>query len=391
MSFTSKYIEDKYKENIKNYKYRGGDNSIYYKYIMSPVCNFMVNYFPRSIAPNTVTVSGWFLNLLNLILTVYYGGWKGTDYFPPWVCYLTSFTYSLYIYLDACDGKQARRLNASSPLGMLFDHGTDACTSFYVPIVSGAMLFYDNIYQYLLLYFPIMTTFFFNTWEEYYIGELVLPVINGVEQGSILVSGIHIVSGLFGSSFFFKEYNIYGRNLKANEITGIITFIGGCFFSILSFIGVFFKIPKRKILEALKNSLIYFLFLGSLMSVIVLNDSVIVKNYPKFLILTYGLEFAKIMGILQVAHISNSPFKVYRTIFLLPLLSILIHSVLFYYNGKALFIDIDTIICAVFIWNLISWAHFVYFCTEEICEILNINRFVLGPRYPSKEIKEKEK
>ena len=391
MSLKLKYIEDQYAENLKNYKYRGGDNSIYYHYIMSPVCNFMVKYFPKCIAPNTITVSGWFLNLLNLFLTVYYGGWKGTDYFPPWVCYLTSFTYSLYIYLDACDGKQARRLNASSPLGLLFDHGTDACSTFYVPIVSGAVIFFNNIYQYLLLYFPIMTTFFFNTWEEYYVGELVLPIFNGVEEGSIYVSTMHLISGIYGSELYFKEYNIFGKIIKFNEINGLITFIGGCFFSIWSFVGVFFKIPKKKIFEAFINSLIYFIFIGSLMSVIILNDSLIVNEYPKFLILTYGFEFAKIMGVLQVAHITNSPLKVYKTIFLLPLLSILIHSVIFYYTGKILFVNIDTLICAAFIWNLISWIHFVYFCSEECCEILNINRFILGPRYPSKNIKEKEK
>ena len=29
-------------------------------------------------------------------------------------------------------------------------------------------------------------------------------------------------------------------------------------------------------------------------------------------------------------------------------------------------------------------AHLIYFCSNEICEILNINRFVLGKRYPSR-------
>ena len=386
---SSKYVEDEYIENVKKYKYKGGDNSIYYYYAISPISNFMVNYFPKTLAPNTVTISGWFLNFFNLILTIYYGGWKGCDYYPPWVCYLTSFTYSLYIYLDAADGKQARRLNASSPLGLLFDHGTDACTTFYVPIVSGAMLLYNNIYQYLLIYFPIMTTFFFNTWEEYYVGELVLPVINGVEEGSLYVSAIHLLSGLYGTSLFFKQYNIFGFSLKFNEINGYITFIGGCLFTFASFIGVLFKIPRKKIFNALKDTLIYFIFIVSLLSVIILNDSIIVKDYPKLLILTYGFEFAKILGILQVSHISNSPFKSLKPVFLIPLLSILIHSLIFYFTRKSFIINIDTIICGAFVWNFLSWLHFVYFCSDEICEILNINRFKLGPRYPPSKKKQK--
>ena len=392
MSLSSKYIDDKYIDNVINYKYRGEDRSIYYYYVISPVSNFMVQHTPKWLAPNVITVSGWFLNLFNLIITIYYGGWKGCNYYPPWVCYITSFAYSFYIYLDAADGKQARRLKASSPLGLLFDHGTDACTTFYVSIVSGSMLFYNNIYQYLWLYFPIMTTFFFNTWEEYYTGELILPILNGVEEGSILVSVVYIISGIYGADLLLKEINFWGKfSLKVNEIIGWITFIGGCLFTIYSIFSVIFKLPKKKALNALKTSLIYFLFIISLMSIIIFNNSIIVKEYPKFLILTYGFLFAKLMGIIQVSHLSNSPFNPFTPTFLVPLISILIHSIIFYFCGKVLIVNADTLICAVFVWNIISWAHYVYFCSEEMCEILNINRFVLGPRYPSIKGKEKEK
>ena len=75
--------------------------------------------------------------------------------------------------------------------------------------------------------------------------------------------------------------------------------------------------------------------------------------------------------------------------FLIPLLTILIHSVVFYFTGKSFIIDIDTIICGALIWNFLSWLHFVYFCSDEICEILNINRFKLGPRYPPNKEKQK--
>ena len=151
MSTTGKYIDEKYIDNIINYKYEGNDYSIYYKYVISPVCNIITQLLPTWILPNTVTVMGWSLNFLSVILTTYYGGWKGCDYFPSWLCYLCSFNYSLYIYLDAVDGKQARRLNASSPLGVLFDHGCDACTSFFISIISGSLFYYDNIYQLLVV------------------------------------------------------------------------------------------------------------------------------------------------------------------------------------------------------------------------------------------------
>ena len=136
------------------------------------------------------------------------------------------------------------------------------------------------------------------------------------------------------------------------------------FFYYILFFLVLFRISKKNP-DALKNAFIYIIFLGSMMSVITLNDSKVVKNYPKLLIITYGFEFAKMMGMLQVSHVLNSPFKAYRPVFLIPLLSVLIHSIIFYFTGKAFIINVDVLLCASFVWNVISWAHFVYFCIQK--------------------------
>ena len=63
-----KYIEDQYIQNLKKYKYEGKDNSIYYKYIISPICDKITSYLPKWLVPNTITVMGWFLNFLSVIL-----------------------------------------------------------------------------------------------------------------------------------------------------------------------------------------------------------------------------------------------------------------------------------------------------------------------------------
>ena len=89
------------------------------------------------------------------------------------------------------------------------------------------------------------------------------------------------------------------------------------FFYYILFFLVLFRISKKKIPDALKNAFIYVIFLGSMMSVITLNDSKVVKNYPKLLIITYGFELAKIMGMLKVSHVLNSTFKAYRPVFLI--------------------------------------------------------------------------
>ena len=385
MYLTTNYIEEQYKEKLINYKYKGGDDSILCYYVINPFCNFAVEYFPRWLAPNVITISGWFLNLLNLIITTYYTGWKGGDYLPPWVCCSCALFYTLYILLDYIDGKQARRLNASSPLGLLIDHGTDACTTFYITIVAGSISYFNNIYQYLLFYFPISLTFFMNTWEEYYKGELILPIVHGVSEGSFYIDILTILGAIYGPSMYNKQYLIFNRyNLKMSEINGIIDVIGGLLFSIKSIFGVLKYIKKENRFQAIKDTFIYILFFITLLSVICLNDSKIVRDYPKIYILTFGFQFAKMMGILQLSHILGSPFKVYTPIFLIPLLTLLISSIAFYLIGHSFLVSIDTLILSTLIWNVTSWLHYVYFCSEEICEILNINRFILGKRYPSR-------
>ena len=382
---SSNYIEDQYISKLINYKYSGGDNSILYRYVINPFCNKFVTYLPTWLAPNVITVSGFFFNLFNLILTTYYTGWKGGAPLPVWVCIVCSISYTTYIIFDYTDGKQARRLKASSPLGLLVDHGTDACTTFYVTCVTGSFSYLTEMYQYLFYYLPITSTFFLNTWEEYYVGELVLPVINGVAEGTLVIDIINILSAIFGDKLFWKEFTFFEKyTLKVNDIMCLTTFIGGSFFSIMSLIGVYRKVKKDKKRDALKTSFIFVIFACSLISVSFLSNSIIVKEYPKFLILTFGFMFSKMLGLLQLSHILGSPYKIYQPVFMIPLLSLLIHSLIYYLFHYSILVSIDSLIISVFIWNFLSWAHFIYFCSDQICEILNIKRFSLGKRYPSR-------
>ena len=385
MSLSKKYIEDEYVEKLINYKYKGGDDSIFCYYVINPFCNFIVEYFPKWLAPNLITISGWFLNFFNLLITTYYTGLKGGDYVPFWACITTAIFYTTYIILDYTDGKQARRLKTSSPLGLLIDHGTDACTTFYIAIVAGSLSYYTEMYQYLLYYLPVTFTFFMNTWEEYYKGELILPIVHGVSEGTVYIDILTILSAIYGISFYRKKYLFLNKyELKYNDLNGIAVMIGGFLFSIKSFFGVLNTIKKDKIKYALKDTLIYVLFSITLLCVCFLTDSVIVERYPKIIILTFGFQFAKMMGILQLSHILGSPYKIFTPVFLIPLFTLLIYSIIYYLTGYSLLVSIDALIIATFIWNFISWAHFVYFCSEEICEILNINRFILGKRYSSR-------
>ena len=138
-SFKEPYISQKYYNKLIHYQYKSSDSSISYKYFMSPLCDYLVNFFPEWLAPNVITISGFFLNLLYFLITGYYTGFKG-GFIPPWACFFSAFCYFTYMVLDNIDGKQARRTKSSSALGLLVDHGTDACTTFFITCGLGAIL-----------------------------------------------------------------------------------------------------------------------------------------------------------------------------------------------------------------------------------------------------------
>lgn len=43
-------IKQEHHEALRNYKYNGRDDSIFYRYIVSPLCDKIVEYFPKWLA-----------------------------------------------------------------------------------------------------------------------------------------------------------------------------------------------------------------------------------------------------------------------------------------------------------------------------------------------------
>ena len=146
-SWSKPYISEENYENIRSYQYKSSDSSISYKYCMSPLCDFLVQFFPKWLAPNVITVSGFFLNLLYFLITGYYTSFKG-GFVPPWACFFSAFCYLIYQVLDNIDGKQARRTKSSSPLGLLVDHGTDMALT-HAPLFSSLVVL-ERFYVWIL-------------------------------------------------------------------------------------------------------------------------------------------------------------------------------------------------------------------------------------------------
>ena len=160
------------------------ENLKHYKYVccgLGPFSRFMNKYhwepsaarLPKNLAPNAITIisslsiiSMTFVLVLqsNLPLTVH----------PP-ICYLLLATIGYYIYnfLDILDGKQARNLKVSSPLGQLLDHGLDGSfNTTCISIINVIMLGICDTQKALMILLPIQGSFFLAGWNEHHTGVL---------------------------------------------------------------------------------------------------------------------------------------------------------------------------------------------------------------------------
>jgi ethanolaminephosphotransferase len=141
------YLNNEAQDNLKRYKYAGGDNGIAYKLFFNPFALWLVDRIPVWIAPNLLTLIGFMFTLIPfIILFKDYGLNFEQEGVPSQMYFAMGVSYFIYRMLDEMDGKQARKTGNSSPLGMLFDHGCDAFSvGFILMFMAKVMGFGSNL------------------------------------------------------------------------------------------------------------------------------------------------------------------------------------------------------------------------------------------------------
>jgi len=204
------YIKPELEQNVIHHKHCAQVDSLYYQYVQSPMCDWIVSKLPMWLAPNLITLIGFAFNIIpHLIIIALYGNAMEGP-IDNWVALMLGISYFIYTTFDNCDGKQARRTGAGSPMGMLFDHGLDATTAIVVMYPLGRI---HNVGGGLnLLIFIMMSTvsFYYLTIEEYYLGKLTQPAIAGPDDSSLIISGICFYTAYMGSDIWLKEADFFG-------------------------------------------------------------------------------------------------------------------------------------------------------------------------------------
>ena len=131
MCITALTIEDL--DNIKTFKYKSTDSSLFYNYLLSPCLNKVVNLLPMTLSPNILTIAALCLNVLSFLITHFE---LYNDFEEPLsrtTCFIQFAAHLLYIILDNLDRKQARRTGSSSAYGMLLHHKPLTVHRFLLP------------------------------------------------------------------------------------------------------------------------------------------------------------------------------------------------------------------------------------------------------------------
>ncbi|KAF7971030.1 hypothetical protein HWV62_22229 [Athelia sp. TMB] len=203
------YIPQHALGNLRKYSYKGVDKSLVSNYVLNPFWNWFVTLWPTSVAPNTITLSGLLIVVVNFATMLYYDPHYLTEkdgaHGPPqWIYFTWAIGLFAYQSFDAIDGKQARRTGMAGPLGEMFDHGCDAMNTTLEVLLAARALNLGRSWWTVASQAATLANFYLTTWEEYHTGQLYLGVFSGPVEGILMIVAIFTITGFCGTAFWDK-------------------------------------------------------------------------------------------------------------------------------------------------------------------------------------------
>jgi len=212
------YITKEGEEAIRQFKYKGGDLSISYKYIWSHLAEKVLLVIPDTWAPNTITLIGFFTHVIGTIILASFTPFNKPA--PSWALFLYGLSVFIYQTLDNVDGKQARKLHNSTPLGMIMDHGCDALGLLFLSVGLCRVLCYDNFEMVLTIFtIGVSFSFYISAWCQYYSdGLMILGKFNAVDDGIPVVWMCAIVTSVLGQKMWLTPVHLFGSTWLLNDL-----------------------------------------------------------------------------------------------------------------------------------------------------------------------------
>ena len=359
-------------DNLTQYKYKYRNDSILYGYCMSPFLNKMVVFLPKKLAPNLITFCSLMCNIIAFYFSVNDGGFDFSQPLKRRTCYIIGFTQLFYSLLDNIDGKQARRTGNSTPFGMLMDHGCDIFTNIFTAYNMSRLLIVgnDDFFSYSV-FFGLLIGFYYMTYEDYKIGEMYFPPINGADEGNFAVFLIGVACGILGQNFLKVSFiSNYPRVTVGRIIAGIIAF--GGFTAVINLNIHTYK--KKGCLENIRNFYDNMSFYSCIAVPLfyIYYKKEFYYNTKWILIVNACLIFARVTLDIQI---KIATIDTYKCNFMFFFSNIIFISTLFIKDNLLIFYLLG--FSAIF--QAAELAVFIFFRAKEITEHLGIQIFVIQP------------
>ncbi|KAJ0322514.1 hypothetical protein COL5a_008744 [Colletotrichum fioriniae] len=381
--------------HLKSYKYSAVDKSPISNYILRPYWNAAVELLPLWLAPNMVTLLGFFMILGNIgLLVIFMPDLVGPG--PSWLYY--SFAFGLFMYqtMDNLDGKQARRTGTSSGLGELFDHGIDSlnCTlaSLLETAAMGLGTSKSGVFTALVPCLPM----FFSTWETYHTHTLYLGRINGPTEGILIACSVMVVSGIYGPGIWTEpiinilgdkaEQHLYGFHYLLGDYSIRDIWIAMIVFSLFATHIPFCVLhviqarrsrgePVAPVFLEWTPMTVYTLAIGAW--VYSPYSAIRSDNHLVLFCVTMAFVFGRLTTKMILAHLTKQPFP-YWTVMLVPLVGgaalanlprlglpgISAQTELYYLYGY-------------FVFSAVVYFRWAYLVITSICNFLGINALTI--------------
>ena len=367
-------------ENMNQFKYKYTNHSILYNFICSPCLNKLVEYIPRNIAPNLITLFSLICNIIAFIVTLADGGFDFSQPLKRSTCFVISFTQLLYQILDNIDGKQARRTGNSTPFGMLMDHGCDTFTLIFTSFNMTRLLIVGNtgFFSYSV-FFGLILGFFMMTYEDYKIGEMTFPMINGADEGNFSVFVIGLLCGIFGQNWVLYVPIAKFDFLTIGKIFALVIILGG--------VGTIFNLyyhtyQKKDCKENCRNFFDNLAFYNVLLVPVIYSylREEFWLNSKWIIILNVCLLFARVTIDIQIKIATMDTFRC-NLMFIFSNLMLLLSLLFKNENFNFYFLGCTTI------FEFAELAVFIYFRANEITDFLGIRIFCVKSNESSDMVK----
>mmetsp|Transcript_6697 Transcript_6697/g.11874 ORF Transcript_6697/g.11874 Transcript_6697/m.11874 type:complete len:376 (+) Transcript_6697:36-1163(+) len=370
------YLSEEGCRNLHKYKYSGTDASLAYKFILSPLSEFCVKFIPlyvaaNTVAPSQITFLGHICCLLMYALPWLYCGHTLSCLLPSWLIFLCIVFYFAWIILDNIDGKQARRTNNSTPLGLLFDHQVDAINVTLTTTFLGTLFLYGDTPFTLLLWVTGALPFYFATWEELFLGSLDLPMINGPCEGCIILGLMGLFAAAFGPEYFVETL-MFKKELRNCFMLFFIS--AAVLTGLYNVARVLWKTKERR--TAIFSLLPFFYYVSTLL-VLFWSPAKLMYTSTRELMLVFGFTFAREIGLIQVAHVTSTKHEPMDLGGFIVMSSLTLNT---YFNIKGSGVNEYSLLLMLLVLAAGAYSHFVINITSDICKELKIKVFSVNSK-----------